>query len=114
MNVPLTKERSSEEAYNYLVNAVYITGFSISVSSPTCCNQVSTLSSLPEGKFLDGSKLKQIADDILKCIYSENEVPCRVENIVRKGEIACYKQFLLFSQYFPQLYILNASKCCIV
>ena len=30
----------------------------------------------------------------------------RVENIVRKGEIACYKQFLLFSQCFPQLYIL--------
>ena len=28
----------------------------------------------------------------------------RVENIVRKGEIACHKLFLLFSQYFPQLY----------
>ena len=24
---------------------------------------------------------------------------------MRKGEIACYKQFLLFSQCFPQLYI---------
>ena len=33
---------------------------------------------------------------------------------MRKGEIACYKQFLLFSQCFPQLYILNASKCGIV
>ena len=32
---------------------------------------------------------------------------------MRKGEIACYKQFLLFSQCFPQ-YILIASKCCIV
>ena len=28
----------------------------------------------------------------------------RVENIVRKGEIACYKQFLLFSQCFCTLY----------
>ena len=37
-----------------------------------------------------------------------------VENIVRKGEIACCKQFLLFSQCFPQLYILvrqNAVLC---
>ena len=39
----------------------------------------------------------------------------RVENIVRKGEIACYKQFLLFSQSFLQLYISllhqNAALC---
>ena len=34
-----------------------------------------------------------------------------MENIVIKGEIACYKQFLIFSQYFPQLYILSVSKC---
>ena len=33
-----------------------------------------------------------------------------VENIVRKGEIACYKQFLLFSLCFPQLYIFSVSK----
>ena len=30
---------------------------------------------------------------------------------MRKGEIACYKQFLLFSNCFPQLYIFSASKC---
>ena len=39
----------------------------------------------------------------------------RVENIVRKGEIACYKQFHLFSQCFPQQYIYlvdqNAALC---
>ena len=29
-----------------------------------------------------------------------------VENIVRKGEIACNKQFLLFSQCFPLYMIL--------
>ena len=38
-------------------------------------------------------------------------VPYRVENIVRKGEIACYKQFLLFSSCFPQIYLISASKC---
>ena len=38
----------------------------------------------------------------------------RVENTVRKGEIACYKQFLLLSQCFPKLYIFSASKCGIV
>ena len=41
-------------------------------------------------------------------------MPYRVENIVRKGKIACNKQFLLFSQCFPQLYICSASRCDIV
>ena len=36
------------------------------------------------------------------------------KNMVRKGESACYKQFLLFSQCFPQLYVNRASKCGIV
>ena len=40
--------------------------------------------------------------------------PYRVENIVREGEIACYKQFLHFSQCLVQLYIFSASKCGIV
>ena len=72
------------------------------------------LNPLPDEKnFRLWSKLRQIADDILKCILNGKQVPCRVENIVRKGEIACYKQFLLFSQCFLQLYIFNASKCSI-
>ena len=29
---------------------------------------------------------------------------------MRKREIACYKQFFLFSQCFPQLYIVNKSE----
>ena len=32
-------------------------------------------------------------------------MPYKVDNIVRKGEIACYKQLLFFSQCFPQFYI---------
>ena len=59
-------------------------------------------------------QIEQIADDNLKCIKNEKDEPYRIENIVRKGEIACYKQFLLFSQCFPQLYIFSASKCAIV
>ena len=41
-------------------------------------------------------------------------VPYRVENIVGKGEIAFYKQFLLFSQCFPQLYVFSESKCGLI
>ena len=47
------------------------------------------LNPLPDDKILDWFKLKQIADDILKYIYNGKQVSCRVENIVRKGEIAC-------------------------
>ena len=69
---------------------------------------------LPNDKILDWSKLKQIADGILKRIRNEKLAPYRVENIARNGEIACSKQFLLFSQCFPQVYIFSASKCSIV
>ena len=34
----------------------------------------------------------------------------RVENIVEKGEIACYEQFLLFPQCFQKLSDVKASK----
>ena len=37
----------------------------------------------------------------------------RVENTVRKGEITCYEQFLLFAQWFPQLYIISASNAAL-
>ena len=62
---------------------------------------------LPDDKILDRSKLKKLQKN-------GNYVLYRGKNIVRKGEIACYKQFLLFSQSFPQLYIFSASKCGIV
>ena len=34
----------------------------------------------------------------------------QVENIVGKGEIACYKQFLLFPQCFQMQFDVDASK----
>ena len=61
------------------------------------------LNPLPDEKILDWSKLKEIADDTLKFIEKEKKVSYRVENIVRKRQIACNKQFLLFSQCFLQL-----------
>ena len=33
-----------------------------------------------------------------------------VENIVGKGEIARYEQFLLFPQYFKKLFVVDMSK----
>ena len=53
--------------------------------------------------------MKQIADDILKCNQNKEWLPYRVENIVRKGESACDKQFILFSQCFPQVYTCERS-----
>ena len=44
----------------------------------------------------------------------ENKYHIGKKNIVRKGEIACYKQFILFSRSFPQLYIVSALNCGIV
>ena len=40
----------------------------------------------------------------------EIQISDRVENIVRKGEIARYEQFLLFPQCFQKLSVLDASK----
>ena len=71
----------------------------------------------PDDKILDWSKLKQIADDILtlyqrqildssklkkfadsnfKVVENGRKFSKWVENTVGKGEIALYKQFLLF------------------
>ena len=71
---------------------------------------------LPDDKILDWSKLEKKLQTTFKSAFKmENKsVPYRVENIMRKTEIACYKQFLLFSQCFPQLYIFSALKCGIV
>ena len=41
-------------------------------------------------------KLKEFADDNFKFHTNERKLSKQVENTVGKGEIACYKQFLLF------------------
>ena len=52
----------------------------------------------------DFSKLKEFTDDSFECDENGRKLPKCLENTVGKGEIACCKQFLLFSQCFQDLY----------
>ena len=59
--------------------------------------------SFPKQQILDSSKLEVFADDNFK--FDENrKFSQRVEITVGIGEIACYKQFLLFPQCFQKTY----------
>ena len=69
---------------------------------------------LPDDKILDCSKLKQFADNNFKFDESSRKFSKRVENTVGKGEIAPYKQFLLFPQCFQKACFPGASKGVIV
>ena len=64
---------------------------------------------LPNNKFLDSSKLKELADD--KFIFDENDrkFSKRVENTVGKREIAHDHQFLLSRSVFKRL-VLHTCK----
>ena len=46
--------------------------------------------------------MRKFADDNYKFDENGRKFFERVENTVRKGEIACYKQFLLFPQCFQK------------
>ena len=61
-----------------------------------------SLNPFPNEKFWTPSRLKEFADDNFR--FDENGIKFfnRLENTVRKGEIACYEQFLLFSQCFQK------------
>ena len=56
----------------------------------------------PKRQNVDSSKLKEFAEDNFRIIENGRKFFKRVENTVRKGEIACYEQFLLFSQCFQK------------
>ena len=56
----------------------------------------------PKRQILDSSKLKEYADDNFNFDENGTKFFKRVENTVRKGEIACFEQFLLFSPSFQQ------------
>ena len=58
--------------------------------------------------------MKQFADDNFKFDENSRKFSKRVENTVDKGEIACYKQFLLFLQCFQKACFPAASKGVIV
>ena len=65
-------------------------------------------------QILDSSKPKEFADDNFKSGENGSKLSKQVENIVGKGEIARYKQFLLFPQSFPKDCFPGASKGVIV
>ena len=53
-------------------------------------------------QILDSFKLKEFADDNFKFDMNGRKFSKRVENNVKKGEIARYEQFLLFPQCFQK------------
>ena len=54
-------------------------------------------------QILDPSKLKEFADDNSKFDENGKKLSNQVENTVGKGEMAHYKQFLLFNSVFKRL-----------
>ena len=56
----------------------------------------------PKRHNLDSSKPKEIADDNFNFIENGRKPSKQVENTVRKGEIACYEQFILFQHWFQK------------
>ena len=51
-------------------------------------------------QILDSSKLKVFAEDNFKFDENYRKFSKKIENSVKKGEIARYEQFLLFSKSF--------------
>ena len=56
--------------------------------------------SITRRQILDSSKLKLFADNHFKFDENERELSKQEENTVGKGEIARYRQFLLFPKWF--------------
>ena len=54
----------------------------------------------PKQPILDSCKWKKFEDDNFTFDGKDRKFSRRVEGTVGKGEIACYKQFLLFSDSF--------------
>ena len=60
-----------------------------------------------------GSSIEAANEDMMSRIQTKLmgiQLPDRVENIVGKGEIARYEQFLLFPRCFQKLPVVDASK----
>ena len=68
----------------------------------------------PNDIFLDWSKFKAFADDIVNVTTKIISVFHRVENIVGKGENAGYQHFLLFPQCFQKVSLSGSLKVGIV
>ena len=60
---------------------------------------------------ISGSSNSTANKDMMSKIWTNGDtVVDGVENIVGKGEIACFEQFLLFPQCFQKLSVVDASK----
>ena len=59
-----------------------------------------TVKPFPKQQVLDSSNIKVFADDNFNVVENGKKLSKQVENIVGKGEIACYEQFLLFPKCF--------------
>ena len=65
---------------------------------------------LPHMPNLGSSHSAAIKDTMSKCGQKIIQLSDRFENIVGKGEIARYEQFLLFPQSFHKVSVVDASK----
>ena len=66
---------------------------------------------LPDDKILDRSNFEQSADDNFKFDENCRKFSKRVENTVGKGEIACFKQFLLSTVFSKGLFPRGIKRC---
>ena len=57
----------------------------------------------PKRQILDSSKLKEFADENFICDKNGRKSSKRIKITLGKGEIARYKQFLLFLQFFQKI-----------
>ena len=72
------------------------------------------LTSLPNNKILDVTKLKAFADNKINVAQMMTSVFDRVENLVKKAENAGYQHFLLFPHIFKRLLVSRSLKVEIV
>ena len=72
------------------------------VYSMASCLVVICIEPFPKQQILDSSKMEEFADDNFEFNENGRKFSKRVENTEGKGEIACYKQFLLFPQCFQK------------
>ena len=71
----------------------------------------SAFNPLPDDKILDWSKLKQSEDNNFEFDVNSNKFSKLVENTVGKGEIACYKKFLLPQCFHKGLLPSGVRRC---
>ena len=78
------------------------------------CKHFFFFNPFPNNKFWTIPKLKEFADENFKFDENGRKFSKMVENTVGKGEIARYKQFLLYPQCFQKACFPGASKGIIV